>query len=247
MSVSKPVAADSRPKRKTWIDEQSRFWFGMTVVIVGLLFRFWVRRYRVLGVERVPASGGILLIANHTTGMDPFLLGYPLAKRMPWGPGKIELFRHPIFAYFMRKIGIFPLRQDIADAGAVRTMISLYRGGRLVIVYPEGGRSPTREMKPFNPDFARLAIRMRATLVPAAVAGGADLLPIGKHIPKPNTPVVVVYGDPFELSEYYARELTPELAFEAADDLRSRVGQLLEIARRERDVLLTAHSSWLLL
>jgi 1-acyl-sn-glycerol-3-phosphate acyltransferase len=237
MAVSDRPSAASRPQRKTWVDEQSKFWFGVAVVIVGLIFRFWVRRYRVIGAEKIPASGGAFVIANHTTGMDPFLLGYPLAKRMPWGPGKTELFKNPLFAYFMRKIGIFPLRQDIVDAGAVRTMITLYRKGKIVIVYPEGGRSPATEMKPFNPDFARLAIRMHATLVPAAVAGGAELLPIGKRFLKSNTPVVVVFGDPFELSDYYSRELTSEVAAEAAADLRSRVSALRETARHEREKL----------
>jgi 1-acyl-sn-glycerol-3-phosphate acyltransferase len=226
-----------RRPRKTWADEQSVFWFRFTVIVIGLILRFWVRRYRVIGTENVPPSGGVFVVANHTSGMDPLLIGYAIADRMPWGPGKVEIFKSRFFGYVMRKLGIFPLRQDIADAGAVRTMITLYRRGKPVIVYPEGSRSPTAEVKTFNPDFARLALKMRATLLPVAIAGAADLLPIGKLILRPNTPVVVVVGKPFELTEYYSRRLTTEVAREAAAELRSRVGELLEVARQERQAL----------
>jgi len=221
-------------RRKGWADEQNRFVYRLGVVLVGLLLRLWVRHYRAIGAEQVPASGGLFLVANHTSGMDPFLLGYPISKRPLFGPGKVELFRNRFFGYLMRKLGIFPVRTGVADAAAVRTMVELYRAGNIVIVYPEGGRSPDGELLPFLPEFARLAIRLRAPLVPAAIAGARELLPIGSLIPKMGKPVVVAFGEPFDLSAYYDRPLTPELDAEAAAVIRDRVAELLERARLER-------------
>lgn len=231
------ASGTARPRRSR-VDEQSVFWFRFGCILVGLLLKYWIRRFQAYGVEHVPASGGVFLISNHTTGMDPFLLGYPVRRRMPRGPGKLELFVNPIFGYFMRQIGMFPLKQDVQDAGAVRSMVELYRGGKLVIVYPEGGRSESGDLMPFVPGFARLVIKMKALVVPAAIAGGKDLLPIGSYVPRPNTAVTVVYGEPFELNEFYGRKLSDEDAELAAEKLHQRVADLLDTAKEKRRQLL---------
>jgi 1-acyl-sn-glycerol-3-phosphate acyltransferase len=153
------------------------------------------------------------------------------------GPGKELLFTNPLFSYLMKKIGIFPLRQSVADAAAVRTMVEIYRSGKVVAVYPEGGRSDSGELQPFYPDFARLMIRMKALIVPAGIAGARDLLPIGSWIPRPNTAVVVVYGEPFELSQFYGGKVTDEVAAEAAIIMHDKVAELVADARRRRDEL----------
>lgn len=227
----------NQKKRKSWTQQQSRAWYRLMRILFDPFFKYWVRFYRSQGVENVPASGGVFLVANHTTGMDPFLLAYPLHKRMLRGPGKVELFQSRFFGYIMRRIGMFPITQGKTDAAAVRTMLELYRNGRLVLVFPEGGRSEDGELQPFIPDFARLIIRLKAPLVPAAVAGGKDLLPIGTYFPKRNTPVVVHFGEPFDLSQFYDRPLTEELTAEAAEFMQQRVASLLANARAQRDQL----------
>ncbi len=221
-------------RRVSWAEEQSAAFFKVAGILVGWFFRFWIRRYRVIGAGNVPAEGGAFVIANHRSAMDPFLLAYPIRRRRPLGPGKIELFANPIVAYVMHKIGIFPIRQNTADPGAVRAMVDGYRHGRPVLVYPEGGRSETGELRPFFPDFARLAIKLRAPLIPAGIAGAADALPIGSLMPRFNVPVVVAFGTPFDLSAYSGRPMSPELAQEAAEYMRTRVAELLEQAEAKR-------------
>lgn len=224
-------------RRRGWARQQSVFWFRLGVLLVGWLLRYWVRCYRAFGVERMPATGGFFVIANHTSALDPFLVGYPLSRRMPHGPGKVELFANPFVGYVMRKLGMFPIKQHVADASAVRAMVELYRAGDVVIVYPEGGRSPSGDLQPFFPDFARLAIRLKASLIPAGLAGARDVLPIGTLLPRPRRAVAVVIGAPFDLAEFYGRELTEEVAEEAATILRERVAEQVLIATRERDRL----------
>lgn len=229
-----------RARSSRWVDQQSVFWYRFGFVLVIWLFRFWIRRYRAIGAEHVPARGGAFLVANHTSGMDPFILGCPIRWRMLRGPGKEELFANPLFGYFMRKIGMFPLRQNVADAAAVRTMVEVYRSGKVVVVYPEGGRSDDGRLQPFSADFARLIIRLRAPIVPAGIAGGAQLLPIGSFLPRPGTPVVVVYGEPYELAEFYGQKVGVETAERAAAIMRDRVAELMRVAEEERSRMLQA-------
>ena len=116
-------------------------------------------------------------------------------------------------------------------------MVELYRGGTAVGVYPEGGRSTSNEMKPFSPDFARLVIKLRAPLVPVAIAGANAVLPIGSLLPRPNTPIAIAFGDPFELSGYYERPLDEAAAAEAARFIQERVAGLLVTARAAQQEL----------
>lgn len=224
----------SPSRRPARADDQSVFWFRLAAFLIGLILRFWVRCYRAYGVEHVPRTGGTFIVCNHTTGMDPFLLGYPLRQRIPQGPGKIEIFRYPLIAFVMRKIGIFPLRQNMADVAAVRTMIELYRAGRLIIVFPEGGRSKSGEMRPFNPDFARLILKLKAPVYPVAVAGGKDLLPVRTLIPRRHTPVAVVFGEQLDLTAFYGHPLTPEMAQGASTAMEESIAALLTVARHKR-------------
>lgn len=226
-----------KARSSRWSDQQSIFWYRLGFVVFAAIMRFWVRRFHAVHPEHVPQSGGAFLISNHTSGMDPFILGIPIRWRMLRGPGKEELFASPFFGYLMKKIGIFPLRQSVADAAAVRTMVEIFRSGKVVVVYPEGGRSDSGELTEFSPDFARLMIRLKAPIVPAGIAGARDLLPIGTLVPRPNIPVVVVYGEPFELSQFYGGKVTPEAAREAAAIMHDKVADLIAEARRRHAAL----------
>jgi 1-acyl-sn-glycerol-3-phosphate acyltransferase len=232
--ATEPAAKRGRTRRKGWTEQQSVVLYRFVQLLVALLFRFWIRSFAVVGAENVPAAGGAFLIANHTSALDPFILGHAVKHRMLRGPGKIELFKNPVVGYVMRRLGIFPIRQEMADAAAVRTMVELYRNGRIVIVYPEGGRSPSGEVRAFFPDFARLVIRLKARIVPAGVAGAGEALPIGQLLPQRKRPIAVAFGEPFELSELYGQELTSETVERAVRVMESRVRELLEVARKER-------------
>lgn len=236
-----PRREGNKKRRKTWVDQHSRFWVHLLIALFTPVFRYWVRYFRWFDVEKVPATGGIFMISNHTTGMDPFLLGFSLRQRMIRGPGRVELFQQRVPAFIMRKIGMFPLRQRVADAAATRTVLELYRAGQLVLVFPEGGRSQTGELQAFEPGFARLVIKLKAPLVPVAIAGGTQLLPIGSYLPRRNTPVVAVYGDPFDLSEFYGQDLTPDLLSRACRVMEDRLAELLTRAREERAKIAREH------
>lgn len=221
-----------RPRR--WTEVQSVTFYRCMRLLARIFFQVWARGYRAIGLEHIPPSGGAFLIANHTSALDPVVLGVSVTSRVMTGPGKIELFENPVSAYILRKIGIFPLRQDATDAAAVRAMVEFYRAGRIVIVYPEGGRSDSGEIQPFNPDFARLMLKLQAPVIPAGIAGVQELLPIGSSLPRIGRPVVVAYGEPIDLSPFYGRHPTPEQVEQASSLLFERVSDLVQYARREK-------------
>jgi 1-acyl-sn-glycerol-3-phosphate acyltransferase len=223
-----------RPSPSRRVAQQSEAWYRVIKFLLQIIFRVYVRRFRAYGAENVPAQGAAFLVANHTSGVDPLLMGLAIPQRMLMGPGKVEIFINPVFNYVMQKIGIFPLRQNVADAAAVRTMVTAYRQGGLVVVYPEGGRSKTGQMIPFVEDFTRLVLRLRAPIVPAGIAGARDLIPPGHWLPRPNTACAVVFGEPLDLSAFYDRPLDGETLREATAVLWNRVHELAGEAEGRR-------------
>jgi 1-acyl-sn-glycerol-3-phosphate acyltransferase len=231
-------AARSGGKSATRLaDQQSLFWYRVAHTLIGVALRLWIRRFKAVGQEDIPREGGLFLIANHESGFDPFVVSYPVQWRLIRGPGKIELFVNPFFGYLMKGLGMFPLRQGTTDTAAVRAMVELYRKGRVVLVYPEGGRTDDGNLQPFMPEFARLMLRMKARMLPVGVDGVREALPIGRFVPLFNSPIAVAFGEPFDLSEFYGRPVTDELVREVATYLRDRVAAMIAVAETERATL----------
>lgn len=114
---------------------------------MNLLFRFvwtlgqllrWLYRIEVSGLERVPKHGA-LLCPNHASDWDPVLIGLclPIDYHLRI-MGKAELFRKPLFAWFLRKVGAFPVERDGADIRALKIAMKTIRDGENLLIFPEG-------------------------------------------------------------------------------------------------------------
>src|SRR5690606_19200271 len=83
------------------------------------LFRL-VFRYSVLGFEHVPETGGVLLVANHASYLDPPLVGCAV-RRPVYFMAKAELFKIPVLSWALPRVRAFPVQRGGADRAAVRT------------------------------------------------------------------------------------------------------------------------------
>ena len=86
----------------------------LAVLIMKLLFRLEAR-----GTEHVPAHGPLLIVSNHSSVLDPPLVGGMTPRRLTF-LAKAELFRIPGFGWLIRRLGAQPLRRDGADPSALR-------------------------------------------------------------------------------------------------------------------------------
>jgi 1-acyl-sn-glycerol-3-phosphate acyltransferase len=164
----------------------------LTYLPVRLLFRLRAR-----GLENVPAQGGAVLAANHTSNLDPWPLGLPLFPRR-WlrFMAKSELYWFPL-RYVLRAAGAFQVRRGEGDTEAIETAIELAREGEIVVMFPEGTRRRKGLRKKHearaHTGAARIARDAGVPLVPAAIRGTDRLSRLG--------PFRVVYGAPIEVGE----------------------------------------------
>jgi 1-acyl-sn-glycerol-3-phosphate acyltransferase len=107
-------------------------------------------RYAAHGVENLPAEGGFVLSANHTSNFDPWPLGYALwPRRQLYFMAKVELF-NAILGPPLRAGGAFPVRRGEQDIEAIETAVRLCRDGKIVAMFPEGTRRTKGIVKKFS-------------------------------------------------------------------------------------------------
>jgi 1-acyl-sn-glycerol-3-phosphate acyltransferase len=143
-------------------------------------------RYRVVGAEHVPRTGGLIVAANHISNFDPPLLGVGVPRPVSY-MAKKELFAMPILKQLLPLVNAYPVDRQAGGTAALRASLRMLKEGRCVGIFPEGGRnvSGTNEEKA---GAAFLAAASGAPVVPAAIVGTRRLRPFGR--------VTVVFGPP---------------------------------------------------
>jgi 1-acyl-sn-glycerol-3-phosphate acyltransferase len=185
--------------RKTWMYSLGQSFFRMLAIILFDL--------RAEGVSNIPRRGGVLILSNHQSFLDPVMLGVKVSRPMSF-LAKSELFINRIFGYLIRGVNAFPVRQGEGDVGAVRETIKRLQEGHVLVMFPEGGRCDDGEVQPMQTGIGLIIRRAGPTVkvVPAAVAGAFASWPRGQLLPKPM-PIRVKYGQPLELSNLKAAEI----------------------------------------
>jgi 1-acyl-sn-glycerol-3-phosphate acyltransferase len=142
---------------------------AVSKVFPGPLLAWWLR-LRVEGAEHLPATGPVVLAANHRSFWDipVHVIGTPRPVKFM---AKKELYKGPVIAWLWKVLGGFPVRREIADIRSLDTALALLEREEVVILYPEGTRSPDDRMLPFLTGSAWLALFTGAPLVPCALVG----------------------------------------------------------------------------
>ncbi|OLE37558.1 MAG: hypothetical protein AUG00_07810 [Candidatus Rokubacteria bacterium 13_1_20CM_2_70_7] len=158
----------------------------LAVVVMRLFWRLEVR-----GQEHVPGNGPVLLVANHSSLLDPPLVA-GLAPRQVSFMAKAELFDVPLLGGLIRRLGAWPVRREGGDPGALRTALRVLREGGTLLVFPEGTRGEEGVLRPPKLGAGMLAVSTGALVVPVYVRGSGRAWARGR-LPRPGR-ITVVFG-----------------------------------------------------
>jgi len=122
----------------------------------------------------------VVIVSNHLSDLDPLIVGSAVKRRVGF-MAKQELFEVPGVRWWVSACGAFPVRRGEPDRQALRTAMHLLEGGGVLVMFPEGTRGTTRELRPPEPGAALLALRTGATVLPVAVIGSDEVMPRGSH------------------------------------------------------------------
>jgi 1-acyl-sn-glycerol-3-phosphate acyltransferase len=153
-------------------------------------------RIELTGAERIPSRGSCILVANHESLLDPFILGTVTTRSIHY-MAKAELWRNPILARVMDAFGTFPVERGLGDSAALGRAGRLLAEGELLGIFPQGTCLPYRR-RPYMRGAARLALATGAPLVPVRMVGTERALrPHRLRVGLPKLRILV--GQPIEV------------------------------------------------
>lgn len=184
-------------------------------------------RVRVHGRENVPATGGVLVCANHQSYFDPVLVGLSVDRRLNY-LARDTLFRNRWFAWLIRFYDAIPIEREGSGLGGLKETLKRLKRGEMVLIFPEGTRSTDGEIAPLKPGFCAVARRANVPLAPVGFDGPFQSWPKGAKFPQPVR-VSVYIGKAIEPAEIAT--MTDE---ELVAELQKRIADCHRMARNER-------------
>lgn len=167
--------------------------FVLRTVRLSFKLAFRAKGYDSLNV---PASGPVLLAANHESFLDPPMIAVLLYHRHLEFIARGSLFKG-FFGRVIKALNAIPLKDESGDAGAIKEALRRLELGRAVLIFPEGSRTPDGQMHEFKRGVALLVKKGKCPVVPVAIAGAYERWPIGQKKPRLRGPRVrVIYGPP---------------------------------------------------
>lgn len=184
------------------------FWRRLVVVAVKPVLTVLTRRTW-SGMEHVPQTGGVILVASHISHADPLVYAHFVydAGRWPQFLAKMSLFQVPVFGRLLHNVRQIPVERGTVDAAkALDAAVAAVKAGDGVIFYPEGTTTKEPDLWPMRgkTGAARLALMTGAPVVPLVTWGPERIFdPRTKALRiRPRMPVTVVAGPPVDLSRW---------------------------------------------
>ena len=173
----------------------SRFWGATCLAVVS-------RDISVRGLEHIQSDKGAILMANHTSHLDPPLL-IAISKIPIRFLTKKVLFYFPFFGWSLWMMGHIPINRSKRSSAfsSLDQAASLIASGRTVAIFPEGTRSDADELNPFKKGGFVIAVKGGIPIIPVGIVGTQKLMPKG-WCWMTRGPIRVVLGEPIDTSGY---------------------------------------------
>ncbi len=183
-------------------------------------------RVRVFGQLRVPRRGGVLIVSNHQSYLDPILLSLGFERSVSF-MARRTLFRNPAFGRLIALLNAFPVTRGGVDTAAMREAVRRLQDGECLVVFPEGTRTSDGKIVPLRPGILALVERADVLIVPAVIEGAFEAWPRGSA-PRMGE-ISVLYGSAIRPEEH--RRLSRA---ELVERLQSELSRLQTELRKRR-------------
>ena len=162
---------------------------------------------QVTGLEELPKSGPFVIVGNHTSYLDGFIIAATLPtglwRRVRWSAARTQLLGLPRLSPFYRGLRIFPVAQG-APGEALAVARAALQSGEILVWFPEGWRSPDGKLQRFLPGIGLIVQGLECPIVPAHFTGAFEALPRGRRWPR-ATRITLRFGPPLRPQELVSR------------------------------------------
>lgn len=147
----------------------------------------------IIGEDRVPASGPVMLCSNHVSDFDPPLIGLALDRQLSFF-AKSELFELPVIGKVFPNLNAIPVSRGKSDRAALKTSINALKEDRCLLIFPEGHRNKgdIKQLQNLQEGASFIASKSEAPIVPVIIKGEYNR----------KNGVTIVFGKPINTEEF---------------------------------------------
>jgi 1-acyl-sn-glycerol-3-phosphate acyltransferase len=133
---------------------------------------------KVKGRENLPRKGGLILASNHRSYVDPIVVAVASNRRLNF-MARDDLFRNPLFGWFIHSLGAFPVKRHSADLSAMKEALRRLKRGGALLLFPEGTRAADGLIHEAQPGIGFLIAKSGCPVVPVFIKNSDVALPRG--------------------------------------------------------------------
>ncbi len=199
--------------------------------IVCFILRLGYTKYfgfNIHGLENIPATGGVLLVCNHLSHLDPPAVAVSLPRQASFIARNSLFTTNSLFGWLLKRLNVYPINRDGVDRDVFKRVTTLLDDGKICLAFPEGTRSKTGQLQPAKPGIGMMISMakndgVRFSVIPCRISGSDKAFPPeAKWVKK--YPVNLYYGKPIDVSELLVKQ---DRSYQAiADRLMEHIGRL---------------------
>ncbi len=191
--------------------------YRLGYALSNLFAKLYFRR-RVIHPEKLGVPGGCLVVANHTSFIDPPMIGSAFPESIHYMARK-TLFSNRLADWIYRKCNAIPVDQERPELATIRRILKLVGEGEKVLIFPEGERTRDGQLKDKGaPGIGMLIAKSRKPVLPVRLYGAYEAFPRGAKFPRPGR-LTLVAGDLLDLNHLLEDSgLTGKALYQALSD-----------------------------
>ena len=178
------------------------------------------------GEENIPEKGAFILAANHISALDPVMIISHCPRTLHF-MAKDELFKNPVFASFLKKMNVFPVKRQTSDKRALEFAKRIISSGWVLGIFPEGSRIKDASPKRAKNGVSYLAAKTKADVLPVSIYKAPGEKKLRPHI-------TIRFGKIIKNSELgFSEEYSQQKIRESSEKIMSAITALWALKHGE--------------
>ena len=180
------------------------FYYVVRAICWLILKIFW--RMKIIGIENLPQSGGLIIASNHVSYLDPAVLAASLNRKI-YFIAKKEVFKNTFVSFIFKNLNAISVDRGNADILAFKKAINILREEKVLGIFPEGTRSSNGELQELKLGAIKIAMKTGVPILPVGIIGTHEIYPRGIKFPILfRHKIMVKYGTPKYLNTLKSRD-----------------------------------------
>ena len=185
-------------------------------------------KFQIFGVENVPSTGGVLIMSNHASYVDPVFVGTAVKRNLHY-MARSTLFKPNLIKWFLLRVNAFPVHLGSPDRKAISQALRLLGSGNLLLIFPEGTRTVDGTLGKAQPGIGFIAHKANVPVMPAFLSGTREVMPRKAKMIKSGK-IKVYFGKPLDMEKYRKRKGSREIYTEIGEEVMARIADLESIS-----------------